>query len=253
MFKMTPMDWTSLIGPAVIAAAIAAIVSVLLSERRLRVDTRLAEKRFAFEREQAERRFTYDVGVTEAKIKADIALAEKRLALDRVLAAWKRRSEFAEEVLADFYQAREIIRGARSPATFADEGSTRTKADWETEDDARLLNAYFATTERLLSKGEFFAQLQARRYRFIAIFGREASQPYDELFKVRSEIMIAVRMLVSTHRQQDQESQQRSRERWEYTIWDSQANDDSINARLNGVIESVEKICRPVIQEAEAR
>ena len=44
------MDWTSLIGSTVVAAIIVAI----MTERRLRVDTRIAERRFALDRELAE-------------------------------------------------------------------------------------------------------------------------------------------------------------------------------------------------------
>jgi hypothetical protein len=140
------MDWTSLIGPAVVAAVIAGIISVitLLMNRATTLTTHL--QRLAFEREQAER-----------KTSADIALAEKKLALDRAFAAWKRRTEFAEEVLGDFYQARDVIESARSPGGFGDEGSTREKEGWETEGDTRLLNSYFRTLERLDKKTEFFA------------------------------------------------------------------------------------------------
>jgi hypothetical protein len=98
------VHWTSLIGPAVVAALIAGIISVitLLMNRATTLTTH--SQRLAFDREQAER-----------KASADIALAEKKLALDREFAAWKRRTEFAEEVLTDFYQAHDVIRGARSP------------------------------------------------------------------------------------------------------------------------------------------
>ena len=45
----------------------------------------------------------------------------------------KRKVERAEDVLADFYQARDIINAARSPGSFGYEGATREKADWELE------------------------------------------------------------------------------------------------------------------------
>jgi hypothetical protein len=110
------MDWTSLIGPAVVAAAIAGIISVinLLLNRATTLTTH--SQRLAFDREQAER-----------KVSADFSLAEKKLSLDRAFAAWKRRTEFAEEVLTDFYQAHEVIMGARSPGIFEGEGKTRPR------------------------------------------------------------------------------------------------------------------------------
>jgi hypothetical protein len=101
--------------------------------------------------------------------------------LDRALASWKRRTEFAEEVLADFYKARDIIEAARSPGGFADEGTTRKQQSWETEDDTRTLNAYFRTIERVSAHTDFFSQLFSRSHRFIALFGGDAGKPFDDL------------------------------------------------------------------------
>jgi hypothetical protein len=87
------MDFSSLIGPAVVAAVISSLVpglGFLISARTTRA---VHAERLAFEAEQFERR-----------VSAEIALAEKKVTLDRALAAWKRRTELAEEVLTDFYK-----------------------------------------------------------------------------------------------------------------------------------------------------
>jgi hypothetical protein len=76
----------------------------------------------------------------------------------------KRRTEFAEVVLADFYQAQRIIDEARSPGSMGNEGSTRPKVAGETEDEERTLNAYFVTAERLNNRSEFFAQHSNPRF-----------------------------------------------------------------------------------------
>jgi hypothetical protein len=232
------MDFNSLIGPAVVAACVSGVVSIvgmMVSNRTARA---IHTEKLGFDREQAER-----------KVSADIASAEKKLALDRAFAAWKRRTELAEEVLADFYQARDIIMAARSPGGFGDEGSTRQKEPWETEDDTRLLNSYFRTAERLLNKSEFFAQLAARRKRFLALFGQEAANPYDEIFRIRGEILIAVRMLITTHQQRELGSRPQNRETWETTMGWVHTAHDPIEVRLNQLIVGIEEICRPVIQE----
>src|SRR4029077_857524 len=49
-----------------------------------------------------------------------------------------------------------------------------------TEDDTRTLNAYFVPAERLAKNGEFFSQLMAHRYRFLAVFGQQAALPAKE-------------------------------------------------------------------------
>ena len=86
--------------PIVIAAAIGALVTLLvggvgnfiLHRQRLKFEESLAAKKFDF----------------------DNRLAERRVELDRSLSDWKRRSEFAETALAEFYDAQARIKEVRS-------------------------------------------------------------------------------------------------------------------------------------------
>ncbi len=161
----------------------------------------------------------------------------------------KRKAELAEEVLADFYQARDIIKAARSPFGYSHEGLSRQKGENETEEDTRILNSYFAATERLASKADFFAETWARRYRFTAVFGPEAARAYDDLFEVRNEIIVSVRSLISAHGQHLSASDRAAKARWENTIW-SEGEDDPIPGRLDRIVETIEKTCRPAVQES---
>jgi hypothetical protein len=123
------------------------------------------------------------------------------------------------------------------------------KEIWETESDTRLLNSYFRTLERLDKNTGFFAQLLARRYRFIATFGPEAAKPYDDFTRVRGEIIVAVHMLLQTHRQRELGSLPQDRKTWETTMGWVHTAQDPIEVRLNQIIEDIEKTCRPAIQE----
>jgi hypothetical protein len=188
--------------------------------------------------------------VTATTAVVAVVIAARGLNRWRVETIGKRKAELAEDVLADFYQARDIINAARSPGSWSYEGATRPKEDWETEDDARTLNAYYATIERLNNQREFFAQFHARRYRFIAHFGMEAGKPYDALHGIYSEIVVAVRMLIKTYHQRDLGSLPQNRRTWEASMgWAPE--DDKIPGRLDALIDTIEKICRPAIQEGE--
>ena len=161
----------------------------------------------------------------------------------------KRRIELAEDVLADFYQARDIIKAARSPFGYNHEGQSRQSGENETEEDTGILNSYFAATERLASKADFFAETWARRYRFTAVFGSEAAGAYDDLFEVRNEIIVSVRSLISAHGHHLSAADQAEREQWKSTIW-SGAEGDPIPARVDRAVEAMEAICRLAIQKA---
>ena len=241
-------SWTSLVGPAVVAAAISGLVSTIgiwISAQNAR---RIHRDKLNFDKEQAEQRAAAEIALADRKITADIELANKKQALDRTLAAWKRRTEFAEELLADFYQANDIIRAARSPAGFSNEGGTRTKFDWESESDTQALNSYFAATERLQAMSEFFGQIFARRYRSIALFGQEVGKPFDDLVRIRGEVMIGVRNLIANYRRRNTIPQE-SWQRWEERIWDSGEDNDVVNSRLTAMVQAIEQICKPVIQD----
>jgi hypothetical protein len=178
-----------------------------------------------------------------------VTIAARGLNKWRSESVGKRRMELAEDVLADFYQARDIINAARSSGIFGNEGATRERETWESESDTRTLNAYFATVERLNNKADFFAQLHARRYRFIALFGKDAAEPYNDLHKVYVEVVVAAQMLLSTYRNRMEGTLPQSYKKWRETIWQDLANDDPIPPRLDRIMEAIEATCRPVIQE----
>jgi hypothetical protein len=161
----------------------------------------------------------------------------------------KRKAELAEEVLADFYEAREIIQTARLGMSFGQEGNTRQRGQGETESDTRTLNSYYAVAERLSKKADFFAQLESRRYRFMAHFGLEAAQPYTILRELHGNILVSVRMLLMTHQERNLGTNPESIRQWRNSIWEMSENGET-RQRLNAMIEAIEKVCRPAIQEA---
>lgn len=171
----------------------------------------------------------------------------------RALEAWraeaigKRRLELAEQVLADFYEARDIISGSRLPFTFAGEGATRPRAESEPDGRKTRLDCYYAVAERLGRKDEFFAQVASRRYRFIALFGKAGSDAFDEVFKLRNEIWVAVHWLIGPYAAEWSTS---DRMRMEATIGWGDPEKDGIPGRMDRAVQMIESVCRPAIQES---
>jgi len=110
----------------------------------------------------------------------------------------KRRIELAESVLALFYEVEDAIRQIRSPHSFEGEGSTRKRADDELEAESRILDQAYVVFERHQKREKLFAQIRSMRYRVMATFGTSAREPFDELNKIISEVLLAARML-GTH------------------------------------------------------
>jgi hypothetical protein len=68
----------------------------------------------------------------------------------------RRRIELAEETLALFYQARDIIRAIRSPFGWSGEGQTRKRAPNERPEDKEALDRAYVLIERYNKNIEIF-------------------------------------------------------------------------------------------------
>jgi hypothetical protein len=230
------MNWTSLIGPAVIAAAVSGIVSIigfritastnkLMHEKRLETDVRLAEQ----------------------KVAADVRLAEKKVALDRELDLWKKRVAVAEEVLLEFYRGRDIVSWIRSPMAYGYESEARAGREGESEALRRARDAYFPHLKRLQDNSEFFANIRARRYRVIALFGEAAVSPFDRLHAVHSKLIVSAQMLQEEDTHDRVPAAIEHKRRLEAAIWEGLEDGDSIKVEMGGIVEAAEVIFRPAI------
>jgi hypothetical protein len=229
---------SNLLAPVVVAAVISALVAMIGFWVSARIVRNAEDERAAFEREQVERR-----------VYAEISLAEEKTAFDRTYEIWKRRTELAERVLADFYKARDVIEACRFPAAFPEEGKTPEKKPWESDEDTRILNTYVRTAERLWRQADFFSQLVAHQYHFMALFGHHTGKPFIELSQIRSEILSAVNMLILTYEDRALGNMPDSRKKWEEIIGRRLTDQDPIGIRLNRVVEDISSICRPIILE----
>ena len=176
------------------------------------------------------------------------------------LSTWKsemvgrRRLEIAEDTLALFYEAKEILLWVRVPASYDGEGASRPRGENETENVRSLLDAYYAPIARISRRSEFFASLDAKRYRAKALFGDKAEHVFQEMKASVSNIQGAALLLIHSFRegtpQQTQEEFERHK-RWRDTIWGG--DDDEWGQRINNAIKTAEDLFRPIITKAAAR
>lgn len=162
-----------------------------------------------------------------------------------------RRMQIAEEALAAFYEARDIIRRARSPMSTPSEGRTWRGERYEKDDRPELwrTDAYFAPAERLFKEKEFFARLQALQYRFQAVFGPETCKFFQTVWSVHTGVRVASDALVrSTLNQVDgaEGVDKETRKSWEANIW-WRDGEDEITNQMDAVVRDVEELCRPVL------
>ena len=226
------MDWSSLIGPAVVAALIGLIglwwsnrTTKGIQDQRLEADLRLAQY----------------------KTETEMALNLKRFNLELE----RKQQDLAEEVLSGFYQMRDVIRAVRSPMSWRGEAKERAPHPGENADEARLRDAYYAPNARLKEHRQTINDLLARKYRVAAWFGPEASAPFEGLRDIIMDIRIAADQLVE-HVGDDTPPSDPGLREMIGTIWRGASKPDAIDARLDGVIGQIERITRPVLSQKPA-
>ena len=183
------------------------------------------------------------------KLFADIDMAKRKVDLDLESAARKRQQELAEEVLAGFYEARDIMRYVRTPLRSAREAEEREKQSGESEATARARDSYFVPLSRYKKRSETINTLMSRRYRFSAAFGPEADKPFGDLSAAIERVLSASSILmdmanVSENHLPPDDAATLTKLRG--AIWQRQSNDE-IESALTTAISDMERICRPLL------
>jgi len=167
----------------------------------------------------------------------------------------KRRIDLAEEVLALFYEARDVISAARGNFGYQGEGSTRQRGDNETSEQSAVLDEAFVVIERLRSRQELFSRLHALRYRFMAQNGTKATKPFTDLSQVKNRLVVASRTLGRFRLRQDRQllsDEQRNRleervQEQEAIFWEDMGDTDPISPEVDRFVAEIEKTCKTII------
>jgi hypothetical protein len=232
------MDWTSLVGPAVVAAGVSGVVSVAGFFVSARTARSIHTERLTFDNDLAERRFNYEK-----------ELAERKFQYEREFHDHKRRVELAETILAEFLQISDIIQNVRSPAGYWDEGSGRPRSEDETDDQARQLDSYYVPLVRLTKHSDLISGLMSKRYRANAVLGGEIEQAFQEITKVISRVRTSSEALMHSVKQPEsvRVRNQANIEHYETDIWGGLPETDRLQPMVNRAIEIVEKVCRAIL------
>jgi hypothetical protein len=161
--------------------------------------------------------------------------------------------ELAEEVLALFYQARDVIGEIRNPGGFASEGTTRKPSPGEEPEHKEGLDRAFVLIERYQRHSELFSRLHTLRYRFMAQLGKDAGKPFDELNRVINELLSAAYMM-STYviREPTFPSPGAAERYWEgltkfEKLYYAGFEDDPVAPRVEALTKSMEATCSAII------
>ncbi len=168
----------------------------------------------------------------------------------------KRQIELAEEVLGLFYEARDLIEAIRNPLGFVGEGKTREPGPNERPEDKECLDRAFVLIERYNAHREPFAQIQSLRYRFMAVFGRGAVKPFDDLNWVLLDLLNSARRMATLftaserafRTEADYQKYHDQRDKVDRIFYGGGA-DDPVRPRVEQLLSGIESICRDAINQ----
>ncbi|MGI9306619.1 MAG: hypothetical protein ACR2P5_04865 [Gammaproteobacteria bacterium] len=165
----------------------------------------------------------------------------------------RRQIELAEETLALFYEARDVIKHIRAPMSFGSETADIERVEGETEQDWVARRNASVAYRRYDSHRDLFSRIHSLRYRFMAQIGRTEAEPFQELRSIVTEILSAADALARLwprghFRTEDQLEVHHERvEKYEAIFWDTMDEDDPINPRLEALFSRMEATCQKVI------
>jgi len=173
----------------------------------------------------------------------------------------KRRIDLAEGVLTLVYEIQDVLISVRSPLGHSEDGQTCPEMPDAIDKEKAMLCTAYIPIERCNSRTELFARLRSLRYRFMALNGKDAGIPFDELNSIRHQLAkpfysMQIR-LKALHRKikttDPKEYDQMLEDLWEN--WTNERNreeysddgNDPVLKQCNIVIEKFEVLCRKAI------
>lgn len=221
-------------GPVVLAAEISSVVGLIsvvvawiINHGRMEVDREIAI----------------------FKAKAEEALAERRVILERELAIAKRRAEVAEQVLSLFYRVKRAFDVARRPLISVTEMIPEhgVAADVVT-------NEGYAVIRRLREFDGLFADLEASRFTFGALFGHDTTAPYDHVIRLQNEVVDGAQALRNRFAPDWGPVQEHMTTMRRKAFSSTSISDDgveipnAVSMAIADAVTAIERTCRPVLE-----
>lgn len=188
----------------------------------------------------------------------DVAVTAASLVAIWGINAWKREfkgkrdMQLAEDVLCLFYRAERAIEAIRFPIYDLAQGRSREPIKNETPEQKEARDRAYVVFKKIKDHGDTFDQLYALRFRFMARFGKDKAKPFDDLRGIVSEIWVAAQELAELWERQFQgrnlsDEDQKLIKEFQGVIWYS-GRRDKIMPQMHKIVQSVEEICRPIIE-----
>jgi len=171
----------------------------------------------------------------------------------------QRELDVSEQALALIYECKDNLQFIRGPFSFSGEGQTRKRRPDETKDESKAFDQAYVLIERYEKVRDSFIKLQSMKYKFMAIFGKETAEPFNEVNRIMNELFLAAKRLGERYWNPKYQAKSLSDPKWEKKILEYEAKfysgeePDTIAERMDNVVGRIEGICSKIIQGKKAK
>jgi hypothetical protein len=134
---------------------------------------------------------------------------------------------------------------------YSTESEGRKPLENETDLEKRDRDIAYVPLARYEKHREFFAMLNAKRYRLRAILGSAVDAPFDDLHSAISEVRVTAQMMMQYAGKERFEHDYDQMNAWRRRVF-SNGGDDHISQRVDESIASIERVCQPILESAAA-
>jgi hypothetical protein len=165
---------------------------------------------------------------------------------------FKRRHKLAEFILANAYEAVDIIQIIRFPASKKEEGKSRKPQESETPQQTEILNGLYVIKERYLENIECFKKLFSIRYNIKAVMNEEIERNLCVILNMPHKIFNIVDeytdVKLNPENYSDNERIKITKKYNETVFADlSKERKDPIAEEINNALKKIEKECKKIL------
>lgn len=165
---------------------------------------------------------------------------------------YKREYELAEEVLALFYETRDVIKEIRNPVSHHTEWENRGWSTGESNEEKWAYDQAYVIEYRYNKNKNTFNKLHSLKYRYMSLYGKENTEPFEKIDQIVNKIFRSVRILpkiwLNEVYQKDEEQRIEELKKHESIVWHS-FDSDPISNNVNKIIVEIESTCKNIIQK----
>ena len=162
---------------------------------------------------------------------------------------FKRKYELAEKVLANAYEAVDVIQLIRSPFGKKNEGQTRKLEKGETPQETLILNNLYVIKERYIENIAPFKEIYSIRYNIKAVMGKEIEKPLNLILQMPRKIFNCVDQyadLLINKERYSKEERIKLTQKYSKMVYAGLINkeEDPIYNEMKEALKDLEKECR---------